>query len=312
MNQKITFRSGGFHLLSLITGMMFLCSSLAYSQIKGKVTDSTGDPLVGVSVAIKGTTKGTQTDVGGNYSIDAANNTVLVFSFVGYETKEALVSDQKNINISLGLDDKLLSEVVVVGYGSQLKKSVTGAVQSIGAREIKDIPVSQIGQKLQGQLAGVQINQTTGRPGQGMNIRIRGQLSVSAGSDPLYVVDGFPITGNIGALNPDEIEDITVLKDASSTSLYGSRAANGVVLITTKKGKSGTARVNFSFQQGFSAYDITCCIAEGCVAPTCTCCKVCCCISPVARDVIGSQTVIGFCGICNLESDVCTCSCVAG
>ncbi|CAN1566386.1 OMP_RagA_SusC, TonB-linked outer membrane protein, SusC/RagA family [Spirosomataceae bacterium] len=244
MNQKITFRSGGFHLLSLITGMMFLCSSLAYSQIKGKVTDSTGDPLVGVSVAIKGTTKGTQTDVGGNYSIDAANNTVLVFSFVGYETKEALVSDQKNINISLGLDDKLLSEVVVVGYGSQLKKSVTGAVQSIGAREIKDIPVSQIGQKLQGQLAGVQINQTTGRPGQGMNIRIRGQLSVSAGSDPLYVVDGFPITGNIGALNPDEIEDITVLKDASSTSLYGSRAANGVVLITTKKGKSGT---NVSF-----------------------------------------------------------------
>lgn len=244
MNQKITFRSGGFYLLSLITGMIFLCSSFAYSQIKGKVTDSTGDPLVGVSVAIKGTTKGTQTDVGGNYSIDAANNTVLVFSFVGYETKEALVSDQKSINISLGLDDKLLSEVVVVGYGSQLKKSVTGAVQSIGAREIKDIPVSQIGQKLQGQLAGVQINQTTGRPGQGMNIRIRGQLSVSAGSDPLYVVDGFPITGNIGALNPDEIEDITVLKDASSTSLYGSRAANGVVLITTKKGKSGT---NVSF-----------------------------------------------------------------
>jgi TonB-linked SusC/RagA family outer membrane protein len=249
MNQKITFRSGGFHLLSLITGMMFLCSSLAYSQIKGKVTDSTGDPLVGVSVAIKGTTKGTQTDVGGNYSIDAANNTVLVFSFVGYETKEALVSDQKNINISLGLDDKLLSEVVVVGYGSQLKKSVTGSVQSIGAREIKDIPVSQIGQKLQGQLAGVQINQTTGRPGEGMNIRIRGQLSVAAGSDPLYVIDGFPITGNIGDLNPDEIEDISILKDASSTSLYGSRAANGVVLITTKKGKAGSS-VSFNVFTG--------------------------------------------------------------
>jgi TonB-linked SusC/RagA family outer membrane protein len=245
MNQKTTFRSGGFHVLSLITCMMFLCTSFSYSQIKGKVTDPNGDALIGVSVAIKGTTKGTQTDVSGNYSIDAANNTILVFSFVGYETKEAVVSGQKDINISLGLDDRLLNEIVVVGYGSQLKKSVTGAVQTIGAREIKDIPVSQIGQKLQGQLAGVQINQTTGKPGQGMNIRIRGQLSVSAGSDPLYVVDGFPITGNIGSLNPDEIEDISILKDASSTSLYGSRAANGVVLITTKRGKAGT-NVSFS------------------------------------------------------------------
>ncbi|MDP1815156.1 MAG: TonB-dependent receptor [Leadbetterella sp.] len=225
--------------------MMFLCTSFSYSQIKGKVTDTSGDALIGVSVAIKGTTKGTQTDVSGNYSIDAANNAILVFSFVGYETKEAVVSGQKEINISLGLDDKLLSEIVVVGYGSQLKKSVTGAVQTIGAKEFKDIPVSQIGQKLQGQLAGVQINQTTGKPGQGMNIRIRGQLSVSAGSDPLYVVDGFPITGNIGSLNPDEIEDISILKDASSTSLYGSRAANGVVLITTKRGKAGT-NVSFS------------------------------------------------------------------
>ena len=193
MNQKTTFRSGGFHVLSLITCMMFLCTSFSYSQIKGKVTDPNGDALIGVSVAIKGTTKGTQTDVSGNYSIDAANNTILVFSFVGYETKEAVLSGQKDINISLGLDDRLLNEIVVVGYGSQLKKSVTGAVQTIGAREIKDIPVSQVAQKLQGQLAGVQINQTTGKPGQGMNVRIRGQLSVSAGSDPLYVVDGFPL-----------------------------------------------------------------------------------------------------------------------
>lgn len=246
MNQKSTFRSGGFHVLSLITCMMFLCTSFAYSQIKGKVTDPNGDALVGVSVAIKGTTKGTQTDVNGSYSIDAANNTILVFSFVGYETKEAVVSGQKDMNISLGLDDKLLSEIVVVGYGSQMKKSVTGAVQTIGAKEFKDIPVSQVSQKLQGQLAGVQINQTTGKPGQGMNVRIRGQLSVSAGSDPLYVIDGFPITGNIGQLNPDEIEDISVLKDAASTSLYGSRAANGVVIINTKRGKSGQTNVSFN------------------------------------------------------------------
>ncbi|HLO44589.1 MAG TPA: TonB-dependent receptor [Leadbetterella sp.] len=246
MNQKSTFRSRGLLLLSFITGLMLLCSSFAYSQIKGKVTDPNGDGLVGVSVAIKGTTKGTQTDINGSYSIEAANNSVLVFSFVGYESKEATVSGQKDINISLELDDKLLSEIVVVGYGSQLKKSVTGAVQTVGSKEIKDIPVSQMAQKLQGQLAGVQINQTTGKPGQGMNVRIRGQLSVSAGSDPLYVIDGFPITGNIGQLNPDEIEDISILKDAASTSLYGSRAANGVVIINTKRGKSGQTNISFN------------------------------------------------------------------
>jgi TonB-dependent starch-binding outer membrane protein SusC len=246
MNQKSTFRSRGLLLLSFITGLMLLCSSFTYSQIKGKVTDPNGDGLVGVSVAIKGTTKGTQTDINGSYSIEAANNSVLVFSFVGYESKEALVSGQKDINISLELDDKLLSEIVVVGYGSQLKKSVTGAVQTVGSKEIKDIPVSQMAQKLQGQLAGVQINQTTGKPGQGMNVRIRGQLSVSAGSDPLYVIDGFPITGNIGQLNPDEIEDISILKDAASTSLYGSRAANGVVIINTKRGKSGQTNISFN------------------------------------------------------------------
>jgi TonB-linked SusC/RagA family outer membrane protein len=208
------------------------------------VSDENGEGLTGVSVAVKGTTKGSQTDANGNFSVDASVGNVLVFSFVGFEPKEINVLNNQDINVSLVADDKILSEVVVVGYGSQLKKAVTGSVANIGAKEIKDIPVSQIAQKLQGQLAGVQINQTTGRPGQGMNVRIRGQLSVSAGSEPLYVVDGFPITGNIGALNPDEIEDITVLKDASSTSLYGSRAANGVVLITTKRGKDGT---NVSF-----------------------------------------------------------------
>ncbi len=230
-------------IFSLMLGLF--CTSFAFAQqVKGKVTGQNGEALVGVSVTIKGINRGTQSDADGSYKLDVPNNATLVFSFVGYTPNEVAYTGQKEINVSLALDDKLLSEIVVVGYGSQLKKNVTGAVQTIGAKEIKDIPVSQIGQKLQGQLAGVQINQTTGKPGQGMNIRIRGQLSVSAGSDPLYVIDGFPITGNIGALNPDEIEDISILKDAASTSLYGSRAANGVVLITTKKGKSGT---NISF-----------------------------------------------------------------
>lgn len=230
----------------IFTPLFLLFSSLTFAQVGGKVTGQDGDALAGVNITVKGTTRGTSTGADGTYKIDAPSTATLVFSFVGYLAQEIAVGSQANINVTLRVDDKILNEVVVVGYGSQVKKEVTGAVQTISAKEIKDIPVSQIAQKLQGQVAGVQINQTTGRPGQGMNVRIRGQLSVSGGSDPLYVVDGFPITGNIGALNPDEIEDISILKDAASTSLYGSRAANGVVLITTKRGKSGQTNVSFN------------------------------------------------------------------
>ena len=219
--------------------------------VSGKVTDEQGAGLPGVSVVIKGTTTGTTTDGAGSFRISAPNaNSTLVFSFVGYGKKEVVVGGQTNITVALTPDDQTLNEVVVVGYGSQLKKEITGAVQTVSAQEIKDLPVSQIGQKLQGRLAGVQINQTTGKPGQGISIRIRGQVSVSAGSDPLYVIDGFPITGSIGQLNPDEIDDITILKDAASTSLYGSRAANGVVLITTKKGKPGQTNISFNTYAG--------------------------------------------------------------
>ena len=219
--------------------------------VSGKVTDEKGEGLPGVSVVVKGTTQGTTTDGTGSFKINAPNTSAtLVFSFVGYAKKEVPIGGQSTLNVTLTPDDQTLNEVVVVGYGSQLKKEITGAVQTVSAQEIKDLPVSQIGQKLQGRLAGVQINQTTGKPGQGINIRIRGQVSVSAGSDPLYVIDGFPITGNIGQLNPDEIDDISILKDAASTSLYGSRAANGVVLITTKKGKPGQTNVSFSTYAG--------------------------------------------------------------
>lgn len=219
--------------------------------VTGRVADENGNGLPGVSVVVKGSTKGSTTDASGDFKIAVPNsNAVLVFSFVGYARQEIPVGDKTNFNVTLTPNDQTLNEVVVVGYGSQLKKEVTGAVQTVSAQEIKDLPVSQIGQKLQGKLAGVQINQTTGKPGQGINIRIRGQVSVSAGSDPLYVIDGFPITGNIGQLNPDEIDDISILKDAASTSLYGSRAANGVVLITTKKGKPGQTNISFNTYAG--------------------------------------------------------------
>ena len=252
MQKKFILLQGRGNLCVGIIALLLLVatSSFAQNAIKGKVSAKDGESLVGVNVAIKGTTRGTNTDADGNYKLDVPNGSTLVFSYIGYLTKEVAVGSQTTINVTLETNDKILSEVVVVGYGSQTKKEVTGAVQTISSKEIKDLPVSQIGQKLQGQVAGVQINQTTGRPGQGMNIRIRGQLSVSGGSDPLYVVDGFPITGNIGALNPDEIEDITILKDAASTALYGSRAANGVVLITTKRGKSGQTNVSFNVFTG--------------------------------------------------------------
>ncbi|MEJ7643618.1 MAG: TonB-dependent receptor [Chryseolinea sp.] len=216
-------------------------------NVSGRVVDESGGPVPGVNVLEKGTANGTTTDSDGSYNLNVVDgNAILVFSFIGYITQEVNLNSRPVLDINLAVDVQSLTEVVVVGYGSQLKKEITGSVQTVSGRELKDIPVSQIGQKLQGRLAGVQINQTTGKPGQGMSIRIRGQLSVTGGSDPLYVVDGFPITGNIGAMNPDEIEDISVLKDAASTSLYGSRAANGVVLITTKKGRPGETSVNFN------------------------------------------------------------------
>ncbi len=221
--------------------------------VGGRITsEGDGGGLPGVSVVLKGTTTGTATDADGRYSLTVPDGTgTLVISFVGYTAREVPINNRTTIDVSLAPDTKALQEVVVVGYGSQLKKEVTGAVQTVNAQELRDIPVPQVTQKLQGRVAGVQINQTTGKPGQGMSVRIRGQLSVTAGSDPLYVIDGFPITGNIGAMNPDEIEDISILKDAASTSLYGSRAANGVVLITTRRGKPGQTNVSFNTFVGF-------------------------------------------------------------
>ena len=221
-------------------------------SVSGTVTSAAdGGALPGVNVLVKGSSAGTVTDIEGQYSIEVADGDgTLVFSSIGFMTQEVTLNGRTTVDVTLDEDVQSLSEVVVVGYGSQLKKEVTGAVQTVDASELKDVPVAQITQKLQGRLAGVQINQTTGKPGQGMSVRIRGQLSVTGGSDPLYVVDGFPITGDISNINPDEIQDISVLKDAASTSLYGSRAANGVVLITTKRGKEGQTNVSLNSYVG--------------------------------------------------------------
>ncbi|MHA4807385.1 SusC/RagA family TonB-linked outer membrane protein [Flavitalea flava] len=233
--------------------LLLFSATGAWAQVSvtGKITDEKQAGLAGVTVTVKGTQTATTTNTDGSFSIMApGNKSKLVITSIGYISQELSISGHAVMNVILALDSKGLGEVVVIGYGSQVRKAVTGSVQTISEKEVKDIPVSQITQKLQGRLAGVQINQTTGKPGQGMSVRIRGQLSVSAGSDPLYVIDGFPITGNISNLNPDEIENLSVLKDAASTSLYGSRAANGVVLITTKQGKKGQTAASLNVYGG--------------------------------------------------------------
>ena len=247
---KVKIRLMGFLLF------MFCLSFMVQAQtfnVKGKViSEGDNEPVPGALVVVKGTQRGTITDIDGSFTMEAAVGETLVVSFVGFNSKEILVqANQGDLTVSLAYSTSDLSEVIVVGYGSQIKKELTGAVQTIGSKELADMPVSSVAQKLQGKLAGVQINQTTGQPGKGMNVRIRGQLSVSGGSNPLYVVDGFPITGDINAINPDEIEEITILKDAASTALYGSRAANGVVIITTKKGKAGQTNVSLNMFTGF-------------------------------------------------------------
>ncbi|GGZ25400.1 SusC/RagA family TonB-linked outer membrane protein [Echinicola pacifica] len=229
---------------------MFLVSVVRAQDTKvtGAVMDAdSGEPIPLVNILVKGTSVGTVTDFDGKFNISVPDpNGTLVFSYIGFSTQEIPLNGKNSLSVKLKADDTSLEEVVVVGYGTQIKREVTGSVQTVEASDLADLPVSQVTQKLQGQVAGVQINQTTGKPGQGMSVRIRGQLSVSGGSEPLYVVDGFPISGDIGSLNPDEIEEITVLKDAASTSLYGSRAANGVILITTRQGKAGQTTISFN------------------------------------------------------------------
>jgi len=215
--------------------------------VTGRVTDETGRPIEGVTVALKGTSMATTTDAEGRYNLavkDGAGS--LVFSMVGYNAAEQAIGTSQTVNITLTTAVSDLEEVVVVGYGTQSARQLSSAVSTVGAEDFADLPVAQFSQKLQGKLAGVQISQATGTPGGGMNIRVRGAASINAGASPLFVVDGNPITGGISNINPNEIETISVLKDAAATALYGSRAANGVVLIETRKAKPGGTTLNYS------------------------------------------------------------------
>lgn len=226
--------------------------------VSGKTTDEKGEGLPGVSIVIKGTQRGTTSDKDGKYSLNIPDeDATLIFSFVGYIPQEVLVGNQTTMNVTLLTDNRALKEVVVVGYGTQRAKDVTGAVATINQAAIKDLPVSSLDQKMIGQVAGVQIQQVSGAPGAGTSIRIRGSGSLGAGNEPLYVVDGMPYASGLNQalnplvfINPNDIESITILKDASSTAIYGSRGANGVVMITTKQGQFNRTQVTGSVMRG--------------------------------------------------------------
>ena len=218
-------------------------------NISGQVSDDVG-PLSGVSVLVKGTKTGVSTNSDGKYSISAAKGSVLVFSSIGYDPKEIVVGDQTVINVTLTSGQSDLDEVVVVGYGTARKRDLTGSVASIKGAELNSVPSTNVIQSLAGRASGVNVSQNTGAPGAAISVRIRGTNSIQGSNEPLYVVDGFPYSSSPTLLNNADIESVEVLKDASATAIYGSRGANGVVLITTKKGKSGKVVVDYDGYYG--------------------------------------------------------------
>ncbi|GAA3926214.1 SusC/RagA family TonB-linked outer membrane protein [Chitinophaga oryziterrae] len=245
MKKRVTF----------LTACLFMLCSFAMAQqditVKGHVQDKQGTSLPGVSVKIKGTNRGTITQADGNFSIEAPSTGTLEISYVGYEGQNVVLNGRTQLNISLADTKTDLSEVVVIGYGTQKKKDVTTAVVSVSTKDIGERPITQTAAALQGKAAGVQVTQPSGKPGAAFSVRVRGATSVQAGNEPLYVIDGVP-TSDTRDLNPNDIENITVLKDASSAAIYGARASNGVVLITTKRGKSGAGVINFNTYYGVS------------------------------------------------------------
>jgi TonB-linked SusC/RagA family outer membrane protein len=218
--------------------------------ITGTVSDVQGEPLPGVNIRVQGTTTGTTTDVSGKYSITApGEQSVLQFSFIGFTQQDVVVGSQRVVNVTLEEDVQQFDEVVVIGYGSVKKSTLTSAVSKMDASALEDRPMARVENALQGQLAGVMVRTVSGEPGQDILIRVRGAASVSANSDPLYVVDGMPLN-TLSGVSPTDIESIEVLKDAASSAIYGSRGSNGVVIVTTKKGKQGKARVSLNASYG--------------------------------------------------------------
>ena len=254
----------------LLLAFLFLLPALMLAQqrqVRGKITDENGAPVPDVSVAVKGSPAQTRSAADGSFVISAPNGNVeLIFTHVSYPEKTVAVSgSEDNVSVTLEQSSRQLEEVVVVGYGTQKRRSITGAVATFNTDNLDERPLVRVDQALVGQMAGVRVKQTSGLPGRGFSIQIRGTGSISASNEPLYVIDGFPLEvsaqntsggftiGNpLDNLNPNDIESIQVLKDASAAAIYGSRASNGVVLITTKKGRTGKAKISFNTYAGYN------------------------------------------------------------
>ena len=229
-------------ILPLFILLATLTTAFAQKKVTGKISDADGG-LPGATVAVKGTSSGVVTDVDGNFSIDAPSGSTLVISSVGYTTQEIAVGNSTVIDVTMEQDTKTLSELVVTGYGTQSKRDITGAVASLEAKKLLNVPASNLGQAMQGKIAGVTVGNDNS-PGGGVMVRVRGFGTINDNS-PLYIVDGTPTKGSLTSINPNDIESVQVLKDASAASIYGSRAGNGVVIITTKKGKLGKSKFTY-------------------------------------------------------------------
>jgi len=240
--------------LSIFIGLIGFFASAQSYEIKGTVVDSSGDPLPGVTILVKNTSKGVSTDFDGNFVIPSVNNgDTLVFSYIGFTTREIIVNNSSDLRVVLTEDTQSLDEVVVVGYGTQKKSVVTGAISSVKAEDLEGLPVERVEQALQGRVSGVVIAADAGQPGSSSTVRVRG-ITTLGNNNPLWVIDGVVVdAGGIGYLNQSDIQSIEVLKDAASLAIYGARSAGGVILITTKQGKIGKIAVNYTGFAGISA-----------------------------------------------------------
>ena len=241
---------------------LIICiSAIAQSKtVTGKITDqSTGRPIEGVDITVKGTTTTVVTNAEGSFSISIpSNESVLVISYVGYGTQEITVGAQSTISISMSNTQKKLDEIVVIGYGSIKRRDLTGAITSVKPDEITARPGPNPMESLQGRVAGLDITRTSGQPGAPVNIQLRGTRSFTASGNPLFIVNGLPVPGDYySTLNPYDIESIEVLKDASSTAVYGSAGSNGVIIITTKGGKAGKLNIDFNMYYGYNGWSVT-------------------------------------------------------
>ena len=241
--------------LSLMTTVFFVFSVIgahAQSVVTGSVKDGSGEPIIGATIMEKGTSNGGVTDLDGNFSIKVGDHATLVVSYVGYERQEVPVTGKSTVNIVLTESDRTIDEVVVVGYGAIAKRSVSTAISTVKGDRIAGMPTSNVAQSLVGMSSGITLQQVNGEPGAAPAIRIRGAGSINSGNDPLYVIDGYPTTDSelFNSISPTDIDDIQILKDAASSAIYGSKAGNGVIIVTTKSGRTGKSRVSFSTQIG--------------------------------------------------------------